>query len=323
MDHDPTDDPSMPDPVDADDFSAAPTPDLPNIDPVELAPEPAPVFDAPDLSGLQDLPSLDPDPDWDQPDDPQQIDSPPRLVPEQSAPTQDPGVDLGVDAEQPADVQDLSTPDLGHQEGPDLVDLQLEEPLSRGGDDLDQGPGFDLDADGDPPDLDDGIQLSGDLDLDGAETTRILDGNAWIGPGIVAVGAAAIGLSGRIARRFGRSTPNELSAELEELGIDARVEHLDLTGLEELLADGRSVLMSTDGSAGVDEDAVLRLRSLERLERYIVVTDRRGRSFSVDLDRFEAAWSDTANQVVVAANQEARVALVPVVLGHGDLVSAR
>ena len=55
-----------------------------------------------------------------------------------------------------------------------------------------------------------------------------------------------------------------------------RVEHLDLVGLDELLARGGTVLLSTDGSAGVDQSAVVQVEGIDRSGRP-ARSPRRGR----------------------------------------------
>lgn len=299
-------------------------------------------FDPP---GLDDL-----DPGRDQPDDR-------PIVP----PVEPPGPLVGDDDR--IDIPDIPVPDLPPREDFELpvldeaidligevdpdrsadgepgesVDLQLDQPLE-----VDHGspaateprPGADVDLSLDPEhdDLEPAPTEDADdpdvveLPLPGQEPAylEVAEGNAWLTNGLIAAGLVAIGAAAPTLARLRRATPPDLAAHLDGLGIDARVEHLDLTGLEELLRAGRTVLLSTDGSAGVDAAAVLLLRSIDRAEGRLLVVDGRGERASVELERFEAAWSDSANQVVLAAgSQGGGVALIPVVLGGADLLASR
>jgi hypothetical protein len=305
------------------DPSDEPAPLVPPVEPEPTTPDPtAPdPIDLGDLD-LPDLPDL-PDRDWGGgPQGPSPGDPP-------AGPPEDPG---RVDPAAPGPAIELDLDDSvfdapsphgataeqpGPGEAPAEVDLSLDPDggtlLVPEGDE----PG-DADA-SDSADLPEPIELPSDLDMG---PYAVADANSWLTPGLVAAGVVALGLSASAFRRRERAAPVDFAAQLDELGIDARVEHLDLTGLEELLAQDRSVLLSTDGTAGVDVGAVVALRSVDREGERVVVSDDRGSTFSVELDTFEAAWADSANQVVVAADGVERgVALVPVTLLGEDLVA--
>jgi hypothetical protein len=284
----PIDDPVVP-PVDLPDegerFELPDLPDLPDLE------GPDGDFDPPDMGGAVDLvDELDPAPAPDVPD----------------APRPDAPVDLDLDGE-------LDAGDVGDAPPtPGEVDLSLD-PSEDG-----------LDPDGADGDLE--VSDTGHVDLSLTEDASFLDvaaGNAFVTGGLIAAGLAAIGASVPALLRLRRVTPPDLAAHLDELGIDARVEHLDLTGLQELLEAGRPVLLSTDGSAGLDVEAVLQLRGIDRKGDRLDVTAADGVRSSVPLAAFEAAWSDSANQVVVASGGDDGVALVPVVLGRADLEPVR
>jgi hypothetical protein len=314
-DHDMPDLPEIPDTGDFDDMQFDPPQDPggadPIVPPVEPS-QPAPGSGLDDLGGL-DLDAID---DFRAPEPVH-----PHLPPAGDAP----GAPGGTPDGAPPGAPDIDAPS---------VDLDLDEPLGSGGlpdigSDEAQVPEVDLSLDptdgtdlgdqaepDDPLEFDqppDGVELPGGLDLPFA------DANAWLTPGLVVAGAVAIGIAIPAALSRKRSAPVDFAAHLDELGIDARVEHLDLTGLEELLDEGRSVLLSTDGTAGVDADAVMSLRSVDRDAGRVHVADDLGTAYAVPLDRFEDAWADSANQVVTAANGEGRIALVPVVLERSDL----
>jgi hypothetical protein len=280
----------------------------PIVPPVDL-PDEGERFELPDLP---DLPDLDgPDGDFDPPDVAEAVDLVDDLDPGQA-----PAAPEATAPEAPVDL-DLDG-DLDAGEAGDA-------PPAPGDVDLSLDPGEDaVDPDGTDGRADDGD--AGPVDLSLTEDGSFLDvaaGNAWVTGGLIAAGLAALGASVPALLRLGRATPPDLAAHLDELGIDARVEHLDLTGLQELLDEGRPVLLSTDGTAGLEVDAVLQLQGIDRANDRLEVTAADGSRSSVPLAAFETAWSDSAHQVVVAAGGEGGVALVPVVLGQRDLEPAR
>jgi len=244
-------------------------------------------------------------------------------------PALDGAVDLvdGLDADAAPDAPDAAAP----VDAP--VDLDLDGDIDAGeAAGSDPAPSGDVDLSLDPDDGDleadagDADDHPGAVDLSLADDGSFLDvaaGNAFVTGGLIAAGLAAIGASVPALLRLRRTTPPDLAAHLDELGIDARVEHLDLTGLQELLDAGRPVLLSTDGSAGLEVSAVLQLQGIDRANERLEVIGADGARSSVLLAAFETAWSDSAHQVVVAAGGEGGVALVPVVLGQADLEPAR
>ncbi len=308
--------------------------------------------DDPDLDALGDLPDLDlpdPEPDpVDSPLDPYPTDPGPLDLgelpdlpdhrPEGRGPESQPDRDDrrgderdprpddrgGPGSQEPPVALDLDEPITPAHTEPaasGAVDLSLDETATVPADTVD-APHQDAPPDEDPEaGSDDLVDLP--LHADALTPLDVPAGNAALADELVAAGLLAIGATTAVLRRTRRSSPPDLVAHLDELGIDARVDHLDLTGIEELLAAGHTVLLSTDGSAGVDADAVVQVRSVDRADGTLQVLDGRGRRSTVGLDRFELAWADSANQVVVASGAGGGVALVPVVLGVGDLAPMR
>ncbi len=312
----PEDLPELPELPDLDDLRPEPGPEPSEPEPIvpPVDPDPAP-GDGLDLGGIDGL-DLDQLGEW-QPPEPQS----PEPAPQGPQPIDGPAPDeVHLDLEDPMSGGAPIEPGRGDIGAlPDEIDLSLDPEDDAS---LTAEPPTDETA-GDP-----GEQLSQDpgvqLPLDGADEALVVDpGNAWLAPGLVAAGALAIGLALPVLLTRRRSAPIDFAAQLDELGIDARVEHLDLTGLQDLLDEGRSVLLSTDGSAGVDATAVLQIRSLDRDAGELRVADQRNATYAVDLDRFEVIWSDSANQVVMATSDGGHVALVPVVLGDDDLEPSR
>lgn len=94
----------------------------------------------------------------------------------------------------------------------------------------------------------------------------------------------------------------QLSASLEQHGVDAFVTHDDLDLLADRIDGGSSAIVTVDTGAGPlpmriveirwDDDALV----LESLDG--------GSAMLVDLDAFEDAWAETANQVLVTAAPE-------------------
>jgi hypothetical protein len=291
-------------------------PDVPGTDPIDT-----PIIDPVDGDDEFELPDFrlpdgpDPDDGIEAPDLSEVVDDyNDGNAGDPAAPLAEPGAGAPVDLDLEGQI-DVGDPGTGGAPGPEDIDLSLDPEA-----DLDADPsvdvGADTDGDGDPDPV--------DLPLGEEEAFyEVAAGNAWVAGGLIAAGLAAIGASVPALLRLRRATPPDLAAHLDELGIDARVEHLDLTGLEELLRDQRTVLLSTDGSAGVEVDAVLELHAIDRAAGRLTVVDGSGGRSEVPLARFESAWADSANQVVLAAATAGGVALVPVVLGQPDLHALR
>jgi hypothetical protein len=222
-----------------------------------------------------------------------------------------PGISLDTDAPLVADASQAG------QDGGAGVDLGTDPDGSVDPDGLDplaaDGP---VDEGGIALPLDDGSPLAPYV---------VAEGNGMLDDLVVAAGLSAIGAAAAIpvVRRVARAAPQDTVALLDSLGIDARVEHGDVVELEERLAAGGSVLLASDGSAGVDTDRVLHLDVVDREAGAVRLRDHRGRRRVVDLERFEAVWADSANQLIVAAGEGRSVVLLPLVLDDADLASTR
>ncbi|MEO6317374.1 MAG: hypothetical protein ABIP36_01190 [Acidimicrobiales bacterium] len=290
------------------DADGRPNDDAPIVPPIAPPLDPADaddLFELPELPDVPDRPA--PDDGFPVPDLDEAADLDPGAAPAPAAELYAPApVDLDLDGQLEGEA-----PGPGGAPAPDEIDLSLDPDADLDGDPTD---GADADGDADPVDL----PLADDQAF-----FEVAAGNAWVTGGLIAAGLVAIGASVPALARLGRATPPDLAAHLDELGIDARVEHLDVTGLEELLRDQRTVLLSTDGSAGVEVETVLELHAIDRIANRLTVVDGAGARSEVLLARFEAAWADSANQIVLATGTSTGVALVPVVLGRTDLQPVR
>lgn len=275
------------------------------------------------------------------------------IAPRPGWPTVLPGLDLDLDLDVdlaqsgpgpddtgPSDPDQMAPGPAAEARGEPIL-LDVDEPLeARAGFGSDSGEHDDLggysdaiadadtDAEGGDPSEPQPTDVEVMLPLDdsaGLEPYVVPDGNGLLDDVVVAAGLGSIGAATLLPamRRLRRPTPPDTVALLDSLGIDARVEHGDLATLEERLADGGAVMLATDGSAGVDAERVLHLRRIDRQAGRMHVTDAGGQARSVPLERFESAWADSANQLVVAAGDDGAVALLPVVIDGADLASGR
>lgn len=144
---------------------------------------------------------------------------------------------------------------------------------------------------GDPFDLHYGARLN--IAAEGFELTG---GRAAAEPG----GWADTGLEGG-------------AALLEHYGIDAHVEHGDLSSLDRYLHEGRSIILAVDADElyGVDDDAAkddrraehaLVLSRIDQEAGVAVLQDPAnpfGDGYEVSLAALEDAWADSANGMVV------------------------
>jgi hypothetical protein len=154
-----------------------------------------------------------------------------------------------------------------------------------------------------------------------SEPYDVAGGNGLLEEAVLAAGLGVIGTAAAatVVRRARRPSPPDTVAQLDALGIDARVEHSDLLGLHEALAAGSDVLLATDGTAGTSADLVVRVEALDEPGERLRLVDSKGRRRAVALWRFEEAWADTANQVITARGDAGSVVLLPVVLRDDDL----
>jgi hypothetical protein len=274
--------------------------------PPDIAPETDP--DRPEGPEQHDPVGGEPGPD--EPDQPQIVidDSGPRieLPPPDSRP--DP-----PDAPAPADHQ---RPDDGLPDDP--VVLDLDEPLEPADPSLPEAQD-DAPDDGGPT-LDDDVRDDPALapdDLDAIVPLDVPSDNALLQPALITAALAVIGVAGGgVMGRIRNTTSSpDFVAALDQLGVDARVEHADLQDLHDRMAAGDRVLLATDGSAGVDPSAVVELAFIDETSGILEVTDRTGARRPIDLARFRTAWADSANEMVVASGAAGeQVALLPVVL---------
>jgi hypothetical protein len=202
------------------------------------------------------------------------------------------------------------------------LDGDLDEPTSR------DHPGTASDSDGsDDEKPTDAVELTVDA-VPPAGELQLAEDNGLLRPALVAAALAAIGAGAAAGRLLGgrwssASNPPDLTAALDQLGLDARVEHADLRELRDRMADGHRVLLSTDGTAGVDVDAVVEVVRIDESAGVVEVVGRSGARGSHHLDELLAAWDESANQLVVATGTEGTVVLLPVVLGPSHTVPAR
>jgi hypothetical protein len=103
------------------------------------------------------------------------------------------------------------------------------------------------------------------------------------------------------------------AAALEHYGIDAHVEHGNVSSLDRYLEEGRSIILSVDADelAGQDDDSspaertadhALVLSAIDEDAGVAILQDPanpRGDGFEVSLADLEDAWADSANGMVV------------------------